>query len=73
MKVDMEGNVYCGGSGGLWIIDPSGKHLGTITVPIVNIAWGGDDWKTLFITTRETVGRIQMKIPGVPVPRGHIA
>ncbi len=73
MKVDMEGNVYCGGSGGLWIIDPAGKHLGTIPVPIVNIAWGGDDWKTLFITTRETVGRIQMKIPGVPVPRGHIA
>jgi gluconolactonase len=27
MKVDMEGNVYCGGSGGIWIMDPSGKHL----------------------------------------------
>ena len=73
MKVDMEGNVYCGGSGGLWIIDPAGNHLGTITVPVVNMAWGGDDWKTLFFTTRETVNRIQMKIPGVPVPRGSIA
>ena len=73
MKVDMEGNVYCGGSGGLWIIDPAGNHLGTIPVPVVNMAWGGDDWKTLFFTTRETVNRIQMKIPGVPVPRGPIA
>jgi gluconolactonase len=73
MKVDMEGNVYCGGSGGLWIIDPAGNHLGTITVPVVNMAWGGDDWRTLFFTTRETVNRIQLKIPGVPVPRGPIA
>ncbi|MFH1141905.1 MAG: SMP-30/gluconolactonase/LRE family protein [Chloroflexota bacterium] len=73
MKVDTEGNVYCGGSGGLWIISPAGKHLGTIVAPVVNMAWGGDDWKTLFFTTRQTVNRIQMKIPGVPVPRGHVA
>ena len=30
MKVDVEGNVYCGGAGGVWVLDPSGKHLGTI-------------------------------------------
>jgi len=30
MKVDIEGNVYCGGSGGIWVMDPHGKHLGTI-------------------------------------------
>jgi gluconolactonase len=28
MKVDVEGNVYCGGAGGLWIMDPHGKKLG---------------------------------------------
>ena len=28
MKVDTEGNVYVGGSGGVWIIDPSGQALG---------------------------------------------
>jgi gluconolactonase len=27
MKVDVEGNVYCG-AGGLWIMDPHGKKLG---------------------------------------------
>ena len=30
MKVDVEGNVYCGGAGGLWIMDPHGKKLGRI-------------------------------------------
>jgi len=30
MKVDTEGNVYCGGAGGIWIMDPKGKKLGRI-------------------------------------------
>ena len=73
MKVDVEGNMYCGGSGGIWVLDPNGKHLGTIVhgAPVTtNIAWGGSDWKTLFFTTRHTVGSIQLKIAGVPVPAG---
>lgn len=71
MKVDVEGNVYCGGSGGIWVMDPSGSHLGTIVhgeSTTTNVAWGGDDWKTLFYTTWRTMGRIQMKIPGLSVP-----
>ena len=71
MKVDMEGNVYCGGSGGIWIISPGGKHLGTIVhgeSMTTNMAFGGDDRSTLFFTSRTTLGRVQMKVPGVPVP-----
>src|SRR6202161_1626822 len=30
MKVDVEGNVYCGGAGGIWILDSKGKKLGRI-------------------------------------------
>ena len=30
MKVDVEGNVYCGGAGGFWIMDARGKKLGRI-------------------------------------------
>jgi gluconolactonase len=30
MKVDIAGNVYCGGSGGIYILDPKGKKLGRI-------------------------------------------
>ena len=71
MKVDVEGNVYCTGPGGVWVLDSSGRHLGTILTgapSTTNIAWGGDDWKTLFITTRHTLARIQLKISGAPVP-----
>ena len=59
------------GSGGIWIIDPAGKHLGTIEhgqPATTNLAWGGDDWKTLFFTSRNTLGSVQMKIAGLPAP-----
>ena len=71
MKVDVEGNVYCGGSGGIWVMDATGNHLGTIVhgaPATTNVAWGDEDWKTLCFTTRDSLGRIQLKIPGVPVP-----
>ena len=71
MKVDVEGNVYCGGSGGVWVMDPTGKHLGTIVhgqPATTNIAWGDDDWKTLYITSRNTLMRIRLNIAGLPVP-----
>ena len=73
MKVDVEGNVYCGGSGGIWVMDPKGNHLGTIAHAetfTTNMAWGGDDWKTLFYTTWDKLCSIQLKIAGVPVQPG---
>jgi gluconolactonase len=73
MKVDVEGNVYCTGPGGVWIIDASGNHLGTIVTgeQTTNVGWGGDDWKTLFITTFAAVYRMPMKVAGIPVPQAH--
>jgi gluconolactonase len=71
MKVDSEGNVYCGGAGGIWIMDPSGKKLGRIVhgaSATTNIAFGGDDWKTLYFTSRNHLGSVKVKVPGVPVP-----
>src|SRR5262245_30711104 len=71
MKVDVAGNVYCGGAGGLWILDPAGKKLGRIVhgqPATTNLAFGGDDWKTLYFTTRSTLFSVQLKIAGIPVP-----
>src|SRR5246127_5849458 len=71
MKVDVEGNVYCGGAGGLWIIDPHGKKLGRIVhgaPATTNLAFGGDDWKTLYFTSRNHLGAVGVKIAGIPVP-----
>ena len=67
IKVDQEGNLYGSGPGGLWIISPEGKHIGTIKLPerAANCAWGDADGKTLYITASSSVYRIQLKIPGV--------
>jgi gluconolactonase len=73
MKVDAAGNVYCGGAGGIYILDPKGKKLGRIVhgaPATTNIAFGGDDWKTLFFTTRTQLGMVKLKVPGLPVPAG---
>ena len=62
LKVDVEGNVYCGGSGGVWVLDPDGNHLGTIVHgrdATTNVGFGGGDWKTLYITTWNTVCRVR--------------
>jgi gluconolactonase len=71
MKVDVEGNVYCGGAGGLWIMDPHGKKLGRIAhgaTATTNLAFGGADWKTLYFTSRNHLGSVNVKIPGISVP-----
>ena len=67
MKVDTAGNIYCTGAGGLWIISPDGKHLGTLTFPWQpsNMAFGGDDGKALFVTARKALYRVRVKIDGV--------
>ena len=67
IKIDQQGNLYVSGPGGLWIISPSGKHLGTIIAPkhAHNIAWGGDDGKTLYMTAQGTLYRMPLKIPGI--------
>lgn len=76
MKVDLAGNVYCGGPGGLWIISPDGEHLGKIVhgaTQVNNIAFGDDDWKTLYFCSWSALFRIRLSSAGVPVPRGRVA
>jgi gluconolactonase len=71
MKVDIAGNVYTGGAGGLYIMDKTGKKLGRIVHGLpatTNVAFGGDDWKTLYFTTRSSLNMVTVKIAGVPVP-----
>lgn len=67
MKVDLEGNVYSTGPGGIWVFSPSANLLGILEVPEVatNLAWGDDDYKTLYITASNSLYRIRLKIPGV--------
>ena len=73
MKIDSEGNAYVTGPGGVSILDPSGKKLGIIEMPEVsaNVAWGEDDWKTLFITASSSVYKIRLSIAGIKVPQDN--
>ncbi len=66
LKVDRQGNVYASGPGGLWIISPEGKHLGTIIGPEHphNLAWGGEDHKTLYLAAQTGIYRLSVKVPG---------
>jgi gluconolactonase len=60
LKVDAKGNLYTAGPGGIWVLSPTGKHLGTIAPPEApaNCAWG-DDGKTLYITAVTSIYRIK--------------
>jgi gluconolactonase len=66
MKVDQKGNIYSAGPGGVWIISPEGKHLGTLDIPerVGNVAWGGADHKTLYVAASSSIYRVTLKIPG---------
>jgi gluconolactonase len=66
MKVDREGNVYVSGPGGLWILSPQGKHLGTLKGPelAANFAFGGADGKTLYLCARKGVYRVRLGVSG---------
>jgi gluconolactonase len=66
MKVDVMGNVWDCGPGGIWIISPQGKHLGTILTPerLSNLAWGDADGKTIYTTGGTMLTRIRVKVTG---------
>jgi gluconolactonase len=71
MKVDQAGNVFCGGPGGIWIMDPAGRKIGRIVHgadTTTNMAFGGEDWKMLYFTSHHRLGCVRVEIPGVPVP-----
>ena len=69
MKVDRNGNVYCTGPGGVWVMNPAGHVLGRIIgdEQPANLAWGDDDWSTLYVTARTSLYRIRLNTTGIPV------
>ena len=70
MKVDIEGQIFCTGSGGTCVFDKNGQQLGTIRTPEVpaNCAFGGSDNQTLFLTARTSLYSVRTKVPGARVP-----
>ena len=70
LKVDKRGNVYFSGPGGVWIVSPAGKHLGTIQAEQLpaNMAWGDPDGRALYLAARSALYRIRLDVAGVRPP-----
>ena len=64
MKIDTHGNLWATGPGGVLILSPEGKHLGTLLTgqPTANCAFGGTDGKTFFITANNQLLRIKTNV-----------
>ncbi|HEV2176267.1 MAG TPA: SMP-30/gluconolactonase/LRE family protein [Terriglobia bacterium] len=67
VKVDRQGNIYSAGPGGVWILSPEGKHLGTVKPgeKVANLNWGDADGRTLYITASTSLCRIRLEISGI--------
>jgi gluconolactonase len=65
MKVDTNGNLFASGPGGILVISPAGKHLGTIMTgqATANCAFG-DDGSTLYMTADMFLMRVRLKAKG---------
>jgi gluconolactonase len=65
LKVDVHGNVFCTGPGGVWVCRSEGTLLGRIILPELpaNLAWG-EDGSVLYLTARTSVYRLQTKTRG---------
>ena len=67
MKVDIKGNLYITGAGGLWIVGPTGNHIQTLKFPEQpsNLVFGDFDLKSIYVTARTSIYRIRTNIPGM--------
>jgi gluconolactonase len=70
MKCDERGNLWCTGRDGIWVFRPDGELLGIIETPevIANLAWGGDDWRSLFLCTSTSLHVLETTVASAALP-----
>ena len=66
LKIDINGNLFATGPGGVLVITPDGTHLGTIMTgqATSNCAFG-DDGRTLYMTADDYLMRVKLKTKGM--------
>src|SRR5262249_42904324 len=64
MKCDQRGNIWVTAPGGIWVYSPAGELLGKVRVPelVANLAWGGPDFRTLYLTATHSVYAIPTRV-----------
>lgn len=72
LKVDRAGNVWTTGPGGVLILSPEGKHLGTILTgrATANCAFGGEDGRMFYLTADDALLRVRTQVVGAGVGAG---
>ena len=66
LKVDKQGNLFATGPGGVLVMTPEGKHLGTIcTGELISNCAFGNDGQTLYMTSDMYLCRIRLSTTGV--------
>ncbi len=58
------GNVWVCGPGGVWVYAPHGVLIGKLRVPelVGNLTWGGEGFRTLFLTATHSLYAVETKI-----------
>ena len=66
MKVDVDGNLWATGPGGVWVFSPSGEVLGNIDTGAntANVCFGGADGSRLFIAANHDICYVRTKTKG---------
>jgi gluconolactonase len=65
IKTSETGHLWAAAAGGVWIFDPAGKHVGTVSFPEnpSNCCWA-EGFRGMYVTARTSVYRIGTKVPG---------
>lgn len=65
LKLDEKGNIWTTGPGGVLILSPEGRHIGSLMLgqPSANLAWG-EDGHALYITSKDRLVRVHTKVKG---------
>ncbi|MFT3685350.1 MAG: SMP-30/gluconolactonase/LRE family protein [Phycisphaerales bacterium] len=64
IRADSKGNIYSTGPGGIWVLNDKGEFVAHLPTRATNLAFGGEDGKTLLITNGNAVSKIGTKNPG---------
>jgi gluconolactonase len=66
IRVDRDGRIWTTAGDGVHILAPDGRRIGKILVPEApaNLAFGGADGRTLFITARKSLYSIRVEVAG---------
>jgi gluconolactonase len=65
IRTDVNGNLYVAALG-VGVYTPQGKKTRTLLInePAANLAFGGSDLETLYISSRKTVFQLQLEVKG---------